>query len=163
MGRGSFPRDWVVGSWQGQAAGWCRATFRSLRCSLLSPCSSAASGADSPSSAVELQLDGAGCSGQCAFLPTAQAWSGLCLVGCCTLSAWSSPGTGAGISPSAEQRPWNSLSATDGSSAWDKNGLTAVRRACMSHKGLSPSPALLPGCLPTSQQWAFQLGQKLLV
>lgn len=75
-----------------------------------------------------------------------------CLVGCCTSAA-----------PSAEQRPRDSLCSTDGSRAWDCNGLAAVSRACRSYRGLSQSPALLPGCLPISQQQAFQLSKKLLV
>lgn len=37
-----------------------------------------------------------------------------CLAGHCALAAGSSPGTWAGISPSAEQRPRNSVSSTDG-------------------------------------------------
>ena len=39
----------------------------------------------------------------------------------------------------------------------------AVSKACVSHRGLSQSPVLLPGCLPICQQQAFQLGKKLLV
>lgn len=51
------------------------------------------------------------------------------------------------ISPSAEQSPpQSSLSSTHGSAACDGSSLTAVSTACVSHGGLSQSPALLPGC-----------------